>query len=575
MFNIGEILWILLCVFVLGLLSGRLISGEGPGERWIWIEAERVLSNPSDSHSGATERLGGGASANCYVISGKSFLDHLSYVLRVPKDMEEAMFSVRYSCPACYTYFKLGSRLKVWKVLLDGKEIFPLVLPPTHPQDHKGEPVWSFASIPLGKLSRGDHRIILRPMAENWRYQLNLDGFYVHDGMARFADGLDKENKLPGPTFVPPTTQKAAKASADVLSIPDGDVFVGLNGMGWRFRTDPKDEGELNHWHEPAFDDSTWKKVDLWKAWESQGFSGYDGAAWYRRTIAVPKTWKEKEVRLYICHIMQYGWVYVNGKLVHVSWDPDPQGACLVPGGVGGVGSKSISTHLRFGEENVIAIKIWNCAGAGGVAGPALIYATERFDDREGAFRIVSPSPDERYGVILGYYANALTWPAGFHSMLLAEKGEHCWPAHVMEKIPIPRHLMNRSTPLCVARKSEIERYLTKKPRTLDLDEVSPFAMRTSETKIDSIRPVYPEEAGYLDVVIKAGSAFKRDEKSVREFSLLGDGPVDEALVPSHLHGKQREGHGGPAVFLVNFPVQGEFSVLVDKIGLDAPLRYG
>lgn len=72
-----------------------------------------------------------------------------------------------------------------------------------------------------------------------------------------------------------------------------------LLGDAWRFHT-----GDNPHWADPDLDDSGWETVDLSapassndgdvglpnyvKGWGAHGHPGYQGYAWYRRTVAVP-----------------------------------------------------------------------------------------------------------------------------------------------------------------------------------------------------------------------------------------------------------------------------------------------
>ena len=60
---------------------------------------------------------------------------------------------------------------------------------------------------------------------------------------------------------------------------------------GWRFAPDPEKRGFEAGWAAPEFDDSAWAAIDAGARWEDQGFRDLDGAAWYRRRVAVPAEW--------------------------------------------------------------------------------------------------------------------------------------------------------------------------------------------------------------------------------------------------------------------------------------------
>jgi hypothetical protein len=69
-------------------------------------------------------------------------------------------------------------------------------------------------------------------------------------------------------------------------------------GGPWQFRLDPKGEGREARWFDPTvvYPD----KIEVPGNWQAQGFGppggiarhNYQGKAWYRRTVAVPKEWK-------------------------------------------------------------------------------------------------------------------------------------------------------------------------------------------------------------------------------------------------------------------------------------------
>ena len=54
---------------------------------------------------------------------------------------------------------------------------------------------------------------------------------------------------------------------------------VSLTGM-WKFEI-----GDNPKFSERGFDDSKWEKIRVPGTWENQGFPGYDGYAWYRRSF--------------------------------------------------------------------------------------------------------------------------------------------------------------------------------------------------------------------------------------------------------------------------------------------------
>lgn len=103
---------------------------------------------------------------------------------------------------------------------------------------------------------------------------------------------------------------------------------------GWRFKPDPEEVGERLGYQRPDFDDSKWAVLRAGAAWEEQGFPDYDGLAWYRRKIRIPKGF-ERPILLFEAVDDDYK-VYVNGKLAcdfhrgESTWDR-PSGVDISP----------------------------------------------------------------------------------------------------------------------------------------------------------------------------------------------------------------------------------------------------
>jgi hypothetical protein len=57
----------------------------------------------------------------------------------------------------------------------------------------------------------------------------------------------------------------------------------------WKFQT-----GDDLEWAKPGYDDSKWALINAGTNWESQGYSNYDGFAWYRQSITIPSKLKKE-----------------------------------------------------------------------------------------------------------------------------------------------------------------------------------------------------------------------------------------------------------------------------------------
>lgn len=151
-------------------------------------------------------------------------------------------------------------------------------------------------------------------------------------------------------------TMIAAPASAQPMD--EWERLIDLRGP-WHF-----DIGDDPDWAEPNFDDSAWESIFVPARWEDEGFFGYDGTAWYRKRIVIPKALADRALFLHLGRIDDIDEVYVNGVFI------------------GGTGSRPPhyqtayhvyriyqlpSDVLRFGEENVIAVRVYDDGLEGGI----------------------------------------------------------------------------------------------------------------------------------------------------------------------------------------------------------------
>jgi sialate O-acetylesterase len=126
-----------------------------------------------------------------------------------------------------------------------------------------------------------------------------------------------------------------------------------------------KDKGLEVNFNTNEFDDSKWKAVDPTKVWENQGYRGFNGVAWYRKSFNLDKNQAQSDIVLSLGRIDDSDVCWVNGVEV---------------------GSTNLWTSNRFYTvpasilkegKNIIAIKITDTGGGGGMYSPAKdIYLT-------------------------------------------------------------------------------------------------------------------------------------------------------------------------------------------------------
>jgi len=144
---------------------------------------------------------------------------------------------------------------------------------------------------------------------------------------------------------------------------------------GWRFRWDPSNEGIDKEWSSDTHDDSrwldigidgTWEEQPVGKQWELEHGSGYNGFAWYRNRFTVPSSATLRKVVLAFGAVDEACKVWVNGQFVLDRPYPFK----------GNTNSWmeafeiDITDHVRYGKPNVLAVRVEDNSGAGGIWRP-------------------------------------------------------------------------------------------------------------------------------------------------------------------------------------------------------------
>jgi len=133
---------------------------------------------------------------------------------------------------------------------------------------------------------------------------------------------------------------------------------IDLSGK-WHFQLDNKEKngtGLKEGWEKPDFDDSSWKTIKVGTSWEQQGYN-YNGVAWYRQKVFIPKSWKEGNLLFNLGRPDDRGEVYFNGGKVaevkkfgpHFAFNPT-------------------NNKIKFGALNSIAVRIVDWYKSGGLS---------------------------------------------------------------------------------------------------------------------------------------------------------------------------------------------------------------
>src|SRR5580704_967987 len=125
--------------------------------------------------------------------------------------------------------------------------------------------------------------------------------------------------------------------------------------LGWKFR-----KGDVPGAEMPEFSDADWRALDLPHDWSIEGpfdekepssFCGAylpTGVGWYRKRFRLPDSYKDKKLTIEFDGVYQLSQVWINGQFL----GKRPYG--YVPF------FYDLTPHLKFGRENVIAVKVDN-----------------------------------------------------------------------------------------------------------------------------------------------------------------------------------------------------------------------
>lgn len=146
--------------------------------------------------------------------------------------------------------------------------------------------------------------------------------------------------------------------------VSEGEI-VGIETNGikgvWKYR-----RGDDMKYKEIYYDDSSWETTIVPGHYIPENSPWFEGYVWYRKKTFIPEKWKGQDMLLYVEILKDAGEVYFNGKKV---------GAC---GGLGpdfwdgwGYPGKFVipSNFIRFGKENIVAVRTYSKRGGTNING--------------------------------------------------------------------------------------------------------------------------------------------------------------------------------------------------------------
>jgi len=165
----------------------------------------------------------------------------------------------------------------------------------------------------------------------------------------------------------------------ELRKIGPGEAKIWPLPNTWKFAPDPKEQGEAEGWFKEGFDDGAWAAVrsDRNSGWETQGFPAYTGFGWYRQSVTAPADLGDfKYLYLQFDAVDEDAWVYLNGQL---AFEHSVKTTGLVPQVIWVTPfAFDPRPSLRLGGPNVIAVKVFNSMGMGGVYRPVYLVGANR-----------------------------------------------------------------------------------------------------------------------------------------------------------------------------------------------------
>ncbi|ELZ05976.1 beta-galactosidase small subunit [Natrialba asiatica] len=133
----------------------------------------------------------------------------------------------------------------------------------------------------------------------------------------------------------------------------------------WRFRA-----GDDPAWATPGYDDGDWESVELPATWEEHSdYTENDAFGWYRRSFDVPETWAGYALSVPVGRVDDVDETFLNGDRIGQTGS--------FPADEGGDGYESAwersrrytvpPSAIEFGGENVVAVRVYDGGGDGGL----------------------------------------------------------------------------------------------------------------------------------------------------------------------------------------------------------------
>ncbi len=147
---------------------------------------------------------------------------------------------------------------------------------------------------------------------------------------------------------------------ADVAAIEASAKMFGTHAEQMQTWWQNNDAGTKAGQQTSDYNDADWKTIEQPGNWENLGFANFDGVMWLRRTVNVPANLAGRDLQLNLGNIDDQDTTYWNGAQVGATGEFLKERRYTVPG-----------NQVKAGR-NVIAVRVLDSGGGGGLAGPNL-----------------------------------------------------------------------------------------------------------------------------------------------------------------------------------------------------------
>ena len=134
-------------------------------------------------------------------------------------------------------------------------------------------------------------------------------------------------------------------------------------------------QGDDMNWAKPEADDASWSEIDITKLWDKQGFPPNNNAyAWYRIHVTIPRSLlrgadQQNVVLFDMPKADDVDECYLNGRLIGATgrMPTDAAGYSCAVNEIRSYAVDAKSGGIRWDAENVIAVRVYNRGGSGGL----------------------------------------------------------------------------------------------------------------------------------------------------------------------------------------------------------------